>query len=100
MTSMIIEYDLRSPGRNYDELYKEIRSYDVWARITESTWFIKTGESCAQVRDKLMTMTASLLLPSPEQRPGAMSFARANILRKICKKHVNCQNPTCYTTPQ
>ena len=45
-------------------------------------------------------MTASLLLPSPEQRPGAMSFARANILRKICKKHVNCQNPTCYTTPQ
>lgn len=54
MTSMIIEYDLRSPGRNYDELYKEIRSYDVWARITESTWFIKTGESCAQVRDKLL----------------------------------------------
>ena len=55
MTSMIIEYDLRSPGRNYDELYKEIRSYDVWARITESTWFIKTGESCAQVRDKLLS---------------------------------------------
>ena len=22
MTSMIIEYDLRSPGRNYDDLYK------------------------------------------------------------------------------
>ena len=60
MTSMIIEYDLRSPGRNYDELYKEIRSYDVWARITESTWFIKTGESCAQVRDKLLaTLTGT-----------------------------------------
>ena len=54
MTSMIIEYDLRSPGRNYDERDKESRSYDVWARITESTWFIKTGESCAQVRDKLL----------------------------------------------
>ena len=54
MTSMIIEYDLRSPGRNYDELYKEIKSYDVWAHITESTWFIKTDESCAQVRDKLL----------------------------------------------
>ena len=41
MTSMIIEYDLRSPGRNYDELYKAIKSYGVWAHITESTWFIK-----------------------------------------------------------
>ena len=54
MTSMIIEYDFCSPGRNYDELYKEIKSYDVWAHITESTWFIKTDESCAQVRDKLL----------------------------------------------
>lgn len=54
MTSMIIEYDLRSPGRNYDELYKAIKSYGVWAHITESTWFIKTSESCVQVRDKLL----------------------------------------------
>lgn len=54
MTSMIIEYDLRSPGRNYDELYKAIKSYSVWAHITESTWFIKTSESCVQVRDKLL----------------------------------------------
>lgn len=54
MTSMIIEYDLRSPGRNYDELYKAIKSYGVWAHITESTWFIKTTESCVQVRNKLL----------------------------------------------
>ena len=54
MTSIIIEYDLRSPGRNYDELYKAIKSYGVWARITESTWFVKTSESCVQVRDKLL----------------------------------------------
>lgn len=54
MTSMIIEYDLRSPGRNYDELYKTIKSYSVWAHVTESTWFIKTSESCVEVRDKLL----------------------------------------------
>lgn len=53
MTSMIIEYDLCSPGRNYNTLYETIQSYGVWARITESTWFIKTGDSCVQVRDKL-----------------------------------------------
>ena len=94
MTSMIIEYDLRSPGRNYDELYKEIRSYDVLKQVRVAH---RCVINCLRI---WMTMTASLLLPSPEQRPGAMSFARANILRKICKKHVNCQNPTCYTTPQ
>ena len=54
MTSMIIEYDLRSPGRNYDDLYRAIKSYGAWAHITESTWFIKTSESCVQVRDKLL----------------------------------------------
>lgn len=54
MTSMIIEYDLCSPGRNYDGLYKAIKAYGVWAHITESTWFIKTNESCVQVRDKLL----------------------------------------------
>lgn len=53
MTSMIIEYDLRSPGRNYDELYKEIKSYSAWAHITESTWFIKTNDTCVQVCNKL-----------------------------------------------
>lgn len=54
MTSMIIEYDLCSPGQSYDELYKAIKSYRVYAPITESTWFIKTDETCVQVRDKLM----------------------------------------------
>lgn len=59
MTSMIIEYDLRTPGRNYDELYKAIKAYGVWAHITESTWFIKTSESCVQVRDKLLAQMDS-----------------------------------------
>lgn len=54
MTSMIIEYDLRSPGRDYEELYKAIKSYSTCMPITESTWFIKANETCPQVRDKLM----------------------------------------------
>lgn len=54
MTSKIIEYDLQKPGRNYDALYAAIKSYEHWARITESTWFIKTSASCVQVRDKLL----------------------------------------------
>ena len=54
MTSMIVEYDLCSPGRDYEELYKALKSYRVCAPITEPTWFIKTDETCVQVSDKLM----------------------------------------------
>ena len=53
MTPMIITYDLRSPGRNYDGLYKAIKSYGVWAHITESSWFVKTNDTCSQVYNKL-----------------------------------------------
>lgn len=54
MSSKIIEYDLRAPGRDYNKLYEAIRSYVQWAHITESTWFIKSADSCAAVRDNLL----------------------------------------------
>lgn len=46
MISKIIEYDLRAPGKDYDALYNIIKSYSYWVHITESTWFVKTDESC------------------------------------------------------
>lgn len=59
MTSMIVVYDLCTPGRNYNKLYEAIKSYSEWAHITESTWFIKTSSSCEQVRDKLKSQMDS-----------------------------------------
>ncbi len=56
MSSKIVEYDLRQPGRDYDALYNAIKGYGTWAHVTESTWFIKTDETCVQVRDKLMEL--------------------------------------------
>ena len=53
MSSMIISYDLRAPGSNYTSLYEKLKSYTHWAKITESSWFIKTSKSCADVRDEL-----------------------------------------------
>jgi hypothetical protein len=55
MSSKIICYDLCAPSRNYDELYKAIKSYDEWAHLSESTWFVKTSESCVQIRNKLLS---------------------------------------------
>ena len=51
MATYIISYDLRSPGRNYEDLYERIRSYGTWAHITESTWAVMTTQTAAQVRD-------------------------------------------------
>lgn len=56
MSSKIIEYDLRNPDRDYEALYKAIKNYSTWAHVTESTWFIKTAETCVQVRDKLLKL--------------------------------------------
>ena len=38
MATYIITYDLLAPGRNYDDLYSRIRSYNDYAQIVESTW--------------------------------------------------------------
>lgn len=54
MSSKIIEYDLCAPGKNYDDLYEAIKAYGIWARITKSTWFVKTTDSCVTVRDNLL----------------------------------------------
>ena len=49
-----ISYDLRGE-RNYDPLYKAIKSYNTWAHILESTWAIVTDQSAVEIRDYLMS---------------------------------------------
>lgn len=56
MATYIISYDLRK-NRNYDGLYGAIKSYGTWAKITESTWAIKTSSTAVQVRDHLGSVT-------------------------------------------
>jgi len=47
-----IDYDLRKQ-RNYDELYKRIKSYTTWCHPLESTWLIKTDQSALQIHKHL-----------------------------------------------
>ncbi len=49
----IITYDLLAPGRDYDALYKAIRAYGTWGRITESCWVIVTSERPSTIRSNL-----------------------------------------------
>ena len=57
--SKIVSYDLCKPGKNYDDLYKYIRNFSSWAHITESTWFVSSDKSCADIRDEIKNIVDS-----------------------------------------
>lgn len=49
----LINYDLKKPGQNYDDLIDAIKSYGKWAKISRSCWAVKTNKTAAQIRDHL-----------------------------------------------
>ena len=53
MTCYIISYDLRAPGRNYEQLYAAIRAYEKWAHVNESMWAVVTEKNAVEIRDDL-----------------------------------------------
>lgn len=58
MACYIISYDLRR-DRDYEALYKAIKSYDTWGHILESTWAIVTEKSATEIREYLRKFTDS-----------------------------------------
>lgn len=40
---LLITYDLKAPGRNYEELHETIKSAGTWWHHLESTWLIETN---------------------------------------------------------
>lgn len=51
--SKSITYDLCKSGKNYSELYDYLRSYPVYAKLMESSWFISTDKSCTDIRNEI-----------------------------------------------
>ncbi len=51
--SKIVSYDLCNENKNYDDLYKYLKSFPAWAHITESTWFISSEKACTTIRDEI-----------------------------------------------
>lgn len=54
--SLLITYDLSAPGRDYKGLIKKIKSYNGYARITESSYIITTKKEPEKVRDELLAL--------------------------------------------
>jgi len=57
--TLIISYDLHSPGQNYNALINKIKSFGFWAKLGESAYLINTEETVAEVRDYLKAVLDS-----------------------------------------
>lgn len=55
----IIMYDLRAPGRNYEQLYQAIKSYGIWGKLTESSWAIVSDQTVENIRNFLLNFIDS-----------------------------------------
>ncbi|MFH0022806.1 hypothetical protein ACFZAC_14525 [Pseudomonas fluorescens] len=55
MASVLITYDLITPGKNYAELHEAIKTLGSWWHCVESTWIIKSNLTLVQIRDALNT---------------------------------------------
>lgn len=53
MASVLITYDLITPGKKYTELHGAIKALGTWWHCVESTWIIKSDLSIVQIRDAL-----------------------------------------------
>ncbi|KIP93520.1 hypothetical protein [Pseudomonas fluorescens] len=55
MASVLITYDLITPGKNYAELHEAIKALGSWWHCVESTWIVKSNLTLVQIRDALNT---------------------------------------------
>jgi hypothetical protein len=56
MSVLLISYDLRQPGRDYEPLHKWLRTF-THCQGLESVWLLDTGWTTVQVRDELRKLT-------------------------------------------
>lgn len=52
--TILISYDLLTPGKDYTRLWEHLRSYRNYAKPLESVWLIRTGDSTEQVRNSAL----------------------------------------------
>lgn len=51
MHTILVSYDLRSPGKDYSRLWEHLRSYSTRCKPLESLWLVKTSKTATEVRD-------------------------------------------------
>lgn len=55
----IISYDLCKPRRDYSALYRVMKSFPRWGKLTESTWAVVTSWSAVQINYLIQFMDSN-----------------------------------------
>lgn len=53
MKTILVSYDLRAPGKDYNRLWEHLRSYGDYIKPLESFWFLRTLYSAKDVKNKV-----------------------------------------------
>lgn len=59
MATLLIGYDLNTPGQDYSPLIARIKELGAWWHYLDSTWLVKTALTLTQVRDRLRPLIDS-----------------------------------------
>jgi hypothetical protein len=54
MKTLMVDYDLNTPGQKYDNLIAYLKSYSAWAKPLKSTFLIRTSKTTVTVRDEIL----------------------------------------------
>lgn len=55
MAILLVTYDLRQPGRDYEPVHKYLKKF-TYCKGLESVWLLDTTASCADIRDGLKAL--------------------------------------------
>lgn len=53
MNTLLVSYDLITPGRNYEPLRKFLESHSSWAKPVQSLYMVKSSKSAESLRNDL-----------------------------------------------
>ena len=52
--SLHISYDLKEPGKNYEQVISAVKRLGVWAKVHYSFWYVGSQMSAEQARDFML----------------------------------------------
>lgn len=52
MAVILVTYDLKQPGRNYQPVYDYLKTH-TWCKGIESVWLLDTTKSVSTIRDEI-----------------------------------------------
>lgn len=58
MKTLLVGYDLNSPGQNYSDLIERLERFRYWHHL-DSTWLVRTQMSATELRDDLRRLIDS-----------------------------------------